>query len=506
MQSPNAPELVYLPDELLENIIDRVESESLVQLSMTCRRLHFLALPIVFARADIHDTRSFYLHDPPAHILRALRLALFVENVESIGISFSTHDDRILPYARELHRLISRLPSMKRFYLNFLYSYPSPTVPDPAWQREFICLLNLIVNRSCTLLSVSGGNEILDPGVDASAIRAQSRSIINSVDLRFRSLLWRINRAVRFVIPSNLKRLGGRGHHYGLREFRAVSIILIQPPFLIWTISILQNNSRTLTAVSFKTNDAMTNTWQDILSNIALPFLSKFEMTSSLGFEHGTIPFSSILSFLTRHPSIVNLELRTVTRPTSHHQPRKLLPALETLRADPWFTVWLLNREKDFEHLTSVGLVSEVYTLSRAFDYNTFDGVLGRIPRSAPHVATLYISFRPEAGVVEWLDKYVSQEDSPIAALKSVTTLNLLQSWTHMWRREVMALIPQFVARFPGLQGFTYASPPPGVKRATQTPFIEEIKRVCPGVTVDLGFLADLDTSSQASIDTQEIP
>lgn len=64
MQSPNAPELVYLPDELLRNVIDQLESESLVQLSMTCRRLHFLALPIVFARADIHDTTSFSLRDP----------------------------------------------------------------------------------------------------------------------------------------------------------------------------------------------------------------------------------------------------------------------------------------------------------------------------------------------------------------------------------------------------------------------------------------------------------
>ena len=71
-----------------------------------------------------------------------------------------------------------------------------------------------------------------------------------------------------------------------------------------------------------------------------------------------------------------------------------------------------------------------------------------------------------------------------------------------MWQREVMTLIPQFVARFPGLQCFTYASPPLGVERAVQTSFIKEINRACPGVMVDLGFLADLDTSSQASIDT----
>jgi len=169
---------------------------------------------------------------------------------------------------------------------------------------------------------------------------------------------------------------------------------------------------------------------------------------------------------------------------------------------DPWFTVWLLDREKAFERLISLGLVPEAYPRFRALsNYNTFDGVLRRIPRGAPHVTCLDISFYQAAGVVEWLDKHVSQENSPVAALESVTTLNLSHSW-NMWRREVMALIPQFVARFPGLQCFTYASPPLGVERAVQTSFIKEINRACPGVTVDLGFLADLDTSSQASIDT----
>lgn len=329
----------------------------------------------------------------------------------------------------------------------------------------------------------------LDPGVHASAIRVQSpRSIINLGGLQFRRLLWRINRAFGFVVPFKFKRLGGPGRHYGLREFRALSIVLLQPPFLDWTISTLQNNSRNLTAVSFKTDGILTKTWQDILSNITLPYLSKFEMTRNfLGYEDLTVPFNNLLSFLTRHPSIVSLELRSVTRPTAHHQPRKLLPALETLRVDPWFTVWLLNREKPFEHLTSLGLMSPIFP---TFDYDVFDGVLSRIPRAAPHITTLYIMFSSGAGVVEWLDKHVSQEDSPVAALKSVTTLNLFRSSTHMspWT-EVMALIPQFVARFPGLQrfGFTYSSPPPGLERVTQTSFIKEMNRACPGVTVDLG-------------------
>ncbi|KIJ89871.1 hypothetical protein K443DRAFT_15734 [Laccaria amethystina LaAM-08-1] len=59
------------------------------------------------------------------------------------------------------------------------------------------------------------------------------------------------------------------------------------------------------------------------------------------------------------------------------------------------------------------------------FDYNTFDDALGLIPRGAPQVTTLHISFYPEAGVAEWLEKHPSHETSPLAALEGVTTLNL---------------------------------------------------------------------------------
>ncbi|KIJ89872.1 hypothetical protein K443DRAFT_15735 [Laccaria amethystina LaAM-08-1] len=92
MQSPNTPSLTHLPDELIENIVDHLEDESLIQLSMTCKRLHFFVLLIVFARANIldnniNDAACFYLNDPPAHILHALQLALFIQNVDSLGIA-----------------------------------------------------------------------------------------------------------------------------------------------------------------------------------------------------------------------------------------------------------------------------------------------------------------------------------------------------------------------------------------------------------------------------------
>ena len=96
-------------------------------------------------------------------------------------------------------------------------------------------------------------------------------------------------------------------------------------------------------------------------------------------------------------------------------------------------------------------MVWEVYPLHRHFDYNIFDDALYLLPGGPPHVTALHISFYREAGITDWLDKHISQENSPLAALEGVTTLNLSSSFWSIWRSDVRALIPQFLARFPQL-------------------------------------------------------
>jgi hypothetical protein len=388
---------------------------------------------------------------------------------------------------------------MKRFYIRLSHSL-SPGALHPGWQTEVIQLLDLVVQKSCVLLSVTGGDRIA--GGIASATESQSRPTINPAE-RMRRLLGHFRGAMKSVIPQKLARLGSRNHHHGLREFRALSFILFRPPFLDWTISTLQTNSQTLTAVSFETNNTRASTWPDILSSITLPFLSKFKLTPGrVIIERRVVEFNDVLGFLTRHPSIVDLDLFAITHPRNRRQPQRLLPALQNLRADPWLISWFLNRKRPFKFLASLKMVSEVYPgpLYLHFDYNTFnyytfDDALYLLPDGAPHVTALHISFYPEAGIAEWLDKHISQENSPLAALKGVTTLDLFQSW-NMWQSDVIALMPHFLARFPQLQHLTYAFPPPHVEKPKQTSFIREIMLACPGmktVTIELGSPVNLD-------------
>ena len=290
-------------------------------------------------------------------------------------------------------------------------------------------------------------------GGNASATGSQSCPTINPVE-RVRRLLGHFCGAMNSVIPQKLVHLDRRNHCHGLHEFQALSFFLFHPPVLNWMISTLQASSQTLTAVSFETTKTHASTWPVILSSITLLFLSKFKLTpSSMFIEQRIVKFNDVLGFLARHPSIIDLDLFTITHPRNCRRPQRLLPALQNLRADPWLISWFLNHKQPFKSLTSLEMVSEVYPLHLPFDYNTFDDTLYLLPGSAPHVTALHISFYPEAGIAEWLNKHISQENSPLATLKGVTSLNLFRSffWS-IWWSDVRALMPQFLALFPQLQ------------------------------------------------------
>jgi hypothetical protein len=159
--------------------------------------------------------------------------------------------------------------------------------------------------------------------------------------------------------------------------------MLFQPPFLDWTTSTLQTNTQTLLQVSFKTNYISPSTSRGLLSKLTLPSLSKFQLTCSRVIEQQTISFNDILNFLTRHPSIVSLDLYGPA-PRNNHRPWNLLPALETLISPPELIVWLLDRKYPCKQLISLNIVSEVYRGLAAFDYDTFDEVLVLLPLCTP--------------------------------------------------------------------------------------------------------------------------
>ena len=86
---------------------------------------------------------------------------------------------------------------MKMIYINLL-DLLSASAPNPGWQTEIIRLLDLVVQKSCMLLSVAGGDGMA--GGNASSTGSQSRPTINPAE-QVRNLLGHICGAMRSVIP-----------------------------------------------------------------------------------------------------------------------------------------------------------------------------------------------------------------------------------------------------------------------------------------------------------------
>ena len=197
---------------------------------------------------------------------------------------------------------------MKRFY-NSLSRSASSDAHHPWQTEEVIRLLDLVVQKSCVFLSVVGGDGL--GGGNGLATGSQSCPTINPVG-RVRRLLGHFHGAMGSDIPKKLA-WGSHNHCHGLRKFHALSFGLCYPPFFDWMISTLQTNSQTLTAVCFETDKTPASIWHDILSSITLPFLSKFKLTSGGMFiEQRIVKFNDVLGFLTRHPSIVDLDLYAI--------------------------------------------------------------------------------------------------------------------------------------------------------------------------------------------------
>ncbi|KAJ7155859.1 hypothetical protein C8R46DRAFT_1295949 [Mycena filopes] len=122
--------LVNLPTEVLLSIFEFLDAE-LFSLSLLCRRLHFLALPLFLERHSIPDPceRTFLQIDTycPSDddVLRALTIALFIPSIKHLICVFpdpvSIH--RHLASMRRVTRLLMRLEKVDKLWLEFNHNH-----------------------------------------------------------------------------------------------------------------------------------------------------------------------------------------------------------------------------------------------------------------------------------------------------------------------------------------------------------------------------------------------
>ena len=165
--------LCDLPMDLLLEIIQHLDNPALLSLGLTCRCVSSLALDTFFSNNNIHDPRSGWLiaYNTPVETLPAFRNALFLRTLEQVHYYFNPGIERMLEEVRDLHALISRMPTIGVVKLHFsvvdgYFAREGRQVLNlEVWKKEFQGLLDLVLEKGCYELFVRDGASLigLDP-------------------------------------------------------------------------------------------------------------------------------------------------------------------------------------------------------------------------------------------------------------------------------------------------------------------------------------------------------
>ncbi|KAJ7664026.1 hypothetical protein DFH06DRAFT_338083 [Mycena polygramma] len=160
---------LLLPTEVLLMIFDPL-LEELFSLSLLCRRLHFLALPLFLERNSItHPSETTLVNMSTmqgAVVVRALTIALFIPSIKHLICVFpSAYIYRCLDSIRRVGRLVKRLTRLENLTLdfapniclgNYMWDVYSASRQWQACYGALHDLLSAVEDKSCPSLSILG--------------------------------------------------------------------------------------------------------------------------------------------------------------------------------------------------------------------------------------------------------------------------------------------------------------------------------------------------------------
>ncbi|KAJ7641507.1 hypothetical protein FB45DRAFT_900377 [Roridomyces roridus] len=365
--------LLSLPNELLVAIFENPQfpPHFLCILALSCRRLHFLALPIYFARKGMplpSKSAIITLQEDERDMLAALNMALFLTSMEDMTLIFP-HPSCVsiyplLPHLRRVRRFISRFSALGRITLQLdTQTSVCNLVGDDGALRAWSCalcdLLNAVVER-CTDLTVEYGyftRSYILVARTPKGIRRIVKALRKLIKPRdpFSGASWEFRRSPeqgRASVHRTIRASSARN----LTALHIQSGALVLPPCLAWTLSLFSSNS--ITTLSICNISLERRLWNPVLTLIAKAAPSLTNVTLS-GLEY--ITDVEILGFCARIPRLTTLEigLNEETRgfPTNCAKgPFPQFNHLEHLKAPANFILYLLRPQPCFPKLQSLSV------------------------------------------------------------------------------------------------------------------------------------------------------
>ncbi|KAJ7931715.1 hypothetical protein B0H13DRAFT_1957320, partial [Mycena leptocephala] len=272
--------ILRLPNEILLEIFRHLDSADfgIFSLSTSCRRLHYLALPVYLAAYGIVDAPALAAQDlaltpSQLEVLGALQTALFIPSLKHISCSFSLNSARptyssqkMDIFFRHIRRLAGFLSILERVEevtldfkdLNFWDIEESLGVLE-TWASAISALLDVILEKQCQTLKVVGGMFI-----------AHSSQFLRKpgtrVAVKRRSVMYDMGRRIgsAFVGRADTQQVFTPGKAQpSLRTFNINSRVLLLHPCFSWTMAALRS-SPNLISLSIIRVDIPERSWDDI--------------------------------------------------------------------------------------------------------------------------------------------------------------------------------------------------------------------------------------------------
>ncbi|KAJ7904727.1 hypothetical protein B0H14DRAFT_3122674 [Mycena olivaceomarginata] len=316
-----AAQLLDLPHELILLILGHrdLPSEALLSLSMLCRRLHNLALPLFF---EIHgmegpaQNAKVTMLDGGRDGVSALQMSLSIPAITKLYCPLP-HYDTIPPlfsHIRRLRVLIARLAFVHE--VTILLDTPGSFCGASGdgvetWALEFEDLLNAILKRGCTSLTLryrrffSEAYQLRPTPILARPVHAFRNAVrhilpdISSPDGDAWAM-WQKTADAGTTVWMELDAEGCSAST--LTHFRVESSILLIPPCFSWFISALRHSP--LTTLEFFGVTLPHQIWAAVLPPIAalVPALTALTLSNLYG-----ISGTDILLFLAKLPRLTSL-------------------------------------------------------------------------------------------------------------------------------------------------------------------------------------------------------
>ncbi|KAJ7610752.1 hypothetical protein DFH06DRAFT_1308621 [Mycena polygramma] len=377
--------ILDLPTELILDILTRaiLPTETLLGLARLCQRLYLIALPLYFERHGVDPNAKsvvINMRQDCRDTLQVLQAALFTPQTENITCIFPHPDCKsILPLLRHLGRLeryISRLPVVKRVTLQ-LDNRGSGCLSVGgdrqlrAWASRLESLLNCIVGKGCTTLTVMYGGqftrayELAPPATDHGVI---SRFLSNRRLRNETHAFHRIPSQGRTRIEMALPRPSYRSSQLTYLEIH--SAILLLPPGLSWMLSALRNCPITSLTLTRPAEAAIP--WNTVLPLLASAGSGLTSVVLQQGDDGSFFSQADVFdNFISRLPLLrhITLSPRTPLLLSAVDSPRTglVLHHLETLRAPPAFIQLLVPHADSLPKIQSIAVLwPEMHTMDSA--------------------------------------------------------------------------------------------------------------------------------------------